>query len=184
MALGAPSAGTIRVASERSSDPERPCYHILHARGQCIVFGHRTHVLNRRWPLPAVAARIQPRTQSARAWLPTPALLCALFAPACVHSSAVDETDASERDERVNDAECRLFDHMRACARTWCEECSRGWGDVRTADAREAVHGVAPIFHLASTTLEVRIPSLSCLRQQRSHSLRYENIMSRTKGLR
>jgi hypothetical protein len=96
----------------------------------------------------------------------------------------VDETDANERDESVDGTTRQQLDDMRACARTWCEECSRGWGDVRAGDASEAVHGVASIFHLASTTLEVRIPSPSCLRQQRGHSLRYENVISRTKSLR
>jgi hypothetical protein len=70
------------------SDPASVLSHPA-ARGQCIVFGHRTHVLNRRWPLPAVDARIQPRTQSA--CTPTPALLCVLFASACVHSSGGQE---------------------------------------------------------------------------------------------
>jgi hypothetical protein len=61
-------------------------------------------VLNRRYPLSAVDARIQPRTQSVRTWLPTPALLCALFAPACVHSSVLDEAYTSEWAERVDNA--------------------------------------------------------------------------------
>jgi hypothetical protein len=48
----------------------------------------------------------------ARTWLPTPALLCVLFAPACVRGSGVDETDASERDESVDDAKFQRFYHM------------------------------------------------------------------------
>jgi hypothetical protein len=60
--------------------------------------------------------------QSARTWLPTPALLCVLFAPACVHSSGVHETDANERDD---DAKRQQLDHMKAVTRTWCEKCLR-----------------------------------------------------------
>jgi hypothetical protein len=107
------------------SDPASVLSHPV-ARGQFIVFGHGTHELNRRWPLSAADARIQPRTQSARTWLPTPALLCVLFAHACVRSSVLDETDASERDESVDDAKREQFGHMRTCPRTWCEECLRG----------------------------------------------------------
>jgi hypothetical protein len=83
-----------------------------------MFFGHRAHGLNGRWPL-LVGAHTA--TQSARTWL-----CIAVFVPACAHGSGVDETNASERGERVDDTRRRQLNHMKAFTRTWCGECGHG----------------------------------------------------------